>query len=154
MSIERVIQHFEKFGMQDRVMQAESSSATVALAAETLGTIPARIAKTLAFKRDDSCILVVLAGDTKIDNKKFKQTFGMKASMLSAEDTFRLVGHEVGGVCPFGIDPSLGVYLDYSLKRFDTVFPACGSSNSMIELSCDELYRYSGAEKWVDVGKI
>ena len=134
-------------------MEFDTSSATVELAAQALNVIPARIAKTLSFKKDNSCILIVTSGDVKIDNPKFKAAFEMKAKMPSADEVLSLTGHAPGGVCPFAVSGDIPVYLDISLKRFDTVFPACGSSNSAIELTCDELFRYSEAEKWIDVCK-
>lgn len=153
MSIERVREYFRGLGMEDRVMEFATSSATVELAAQTVGVIPARIAKTLSFKKGDGAFLVVTAGDAKVDNKGFKAEFGLKAKMLTPEEAVELVGHAVGGVCPFAVNDGVEVYLDESMKRFDTVFPACGSSNSAIELSCDELYQLSGALKWVNVCK-
>lgn len=153
MSIERVREYFKGLGMEERVMEFETSSATVELAAQTVGVIPARIAKTLSFKRGDGAFLVVTAGDAKVDNKGFKAEFGLKAKMLTPEEAVELVGHAVGGVCPFAVNDGVDVYLDESMKRFDTVFPACGSSNSAIELTCDELYQLSGALKWVNVCK-
>ncbi len=155
MAIDAVREYFAQHGMKDKVLEFDVSSATVELAAQAVGVEGARIAKTLSFRKDDGCILVLAAGDAKINNKKFKEYFGMKARMLSADEVLALVGHGVGGVCPFAVkDTVLGVYLDESLKRFDTVFPACGSSNSAIELSCDELFRYSNATAWVDVCKL
>lgn len=153
MSVESVKEHLKKFGADGRVMEFEESSATVELAAQAVGVEPARIAKTLSFKKDDGCVLVVTAGDAKIDNTKFKQFFSMKAKMLSPEEVVELVGHPVGGVCPFGIKDGVPVYLDISMKRFGTVFPACGSGKSAIELTCDELFEYSGAREWIDVCK-
>ncbi len=154
MSIEAVRKHFEKFGLADKIREFKVSSATVTLAAEALGVAPACIAKTLSFKNGEDALLVVCAGDAKIDNKKFKAALGFKAKMLAPEEAVSLVGHAVGGVCPFGIKKNVAVYLDTSLQRFQTVFPACGSSNSAIELSCDALFRYAGAQDWVDVCKI
>ncbi|WP_438316510.1 YbaK/EbsC family protein [Sporosarcina sp. FA9] len=153
MAIELVRDYFTKFGIEQRIQEYEASSATVGLAAEALNVEPARIAKTLSFKKGDDCILVVAAGDTKIDNPKFKSTFGVKAKMLSPDEVLEQVGHAVGGVCPFGIPENVKVYLDDSLKRFETVFPACGSSNSAIEMTCDELYKYARSQEWVDVCK-
>ena len=153
MSIERVRAYFRELGMEERVLEFETSSATVELAAQTVGVIPARIAKTLSFKGPDGVILVVTAGDAKIDNKLYKAEFGLKAKMLTAEEAVELVGHAVGGVCPFATNDGVDVYLDESMKRFDTVFPAAGSGNSAIELTCDELYKYSNAKKWVSVCK-
>ena len=153
MSVESVKEYLKKFGADGKVMEFEESSATVELAAQAVGVEPARIAKTLSFKKDDGCILIVTAGDAKIDNPKFKQFFSMKAKMLSPEEVLELVGHPVGGVCPFGIKEGVPVYLDISMKRFETVFPACGSGKSAIELTCDELFEYSGAKEWIDVCK-
>ncbi len=130
------------------------SSATVELAALALGVEGARIAKTLSFKKDDSCILILAAGDARIDNRKFKDKFHMKAKMPSPDEVLELVGHPVGGVCPFGINDGIDVYLDESLKRFVTVFPAVGSGNSAIELNLDELFKYSNAIEWIDVCKL
>lgn len=156
MAIETVKEYFAALGMADRVMEFSVSSATVELAAAAIGTEGARIAKSLTFRgADGQCVMIVTAGDTKIDNPKFKQTFGCKAKMLSAEEVLAETGHAVGGVCPFALpDSGVFVYLDESMKRFPTVFPACGSANSAIELTPDELFRYSGAVRWVDVCKI
>lgn len=156
MAIETVKEYFAALGMADRVMEFSVSSATVELAAAAIGTEGARIAKSLTFRgADGQCVMIVTAGDTKIDNPKFKQAFGCKAKMLSAEEVLAETGHAVGGVCPFALpDSGVFVYLDESMKRFPTVFPACGSANSAIELTPDELFRYSGAVRWVDVCKI
>lgn len=154
MSIETVREFFRERGIEDRIQEFSVSSATVALAAQALGVAPDRIAKTLSFKRDDSAILVVAAGDARIDNRKFKETFGTKAKMLSPDEVLALVGHAVGGVCPFAIKDGVEVYIDTSIQRFSTVFPAVGSANSAIELSCEELYTYSNARAWVDVCKL
>ena len=153
MSIEKVRNQFKQYGIADRILEFEVSSATVALAAEALGCSPERIAKTLSFKKDDGCILVVAAGDAKVDNAKFKAEFGIKAKMLSAEEVEELCGHAVGGVCPFAVKETASVYLDVSLNRFDTVFPACGSSNSAVEFTIEELQKYSNYVKMVDVCK-
>lgn len=153
MSIEKGRAYFRQFGMEDRVREFDVSSATVELAALALGVEGARIAKTLSFKKDDSCILILAAGDARIDNHKFKDKFHMKAKMLAPEEVLSIVGHPVGGVCPFGINDGIDVYLDESLKRFETVFPAVGSANSAIELNLDELYKYSNAIEWIDVCK-
>lgn len=154
MSIESVKGHFKKWDREKDVMEFESLSATVEQAAETIGVIPAQIAKTLSFRGDgDEAILVVAAGDAKIDNKKFRNTFGFKARMLSADEVLEQTGHAVGGVCPFGLANDLDVFLDQSMKRFDTLFPACGSSNSAIELTPAEIEEYSNAKGWVDVCK-
>ncbi len=154
MAIERVREYFKKWNMEDRIMEFDVSSATVELAAAALHCEGARIAKTLSFHVGEQAILIVTAGDTKIDNAKYKATFGTKAKMLSFEEVEPLIGHGVGGVCPFGINDGVKVYLDESMKRFQTVFPACGSSNSAIELTISELEQYSGYERWVDVCKL
>ena len=143
MSIERVRDYFKTYGMDGRILEFDVSSATVELAAQALGCEGCRIAKTLSFMVDGGPILIVAAGDAKVDNHKYKQQFGTKAKMLTADEAARLVGHAVGGVCPFGVNPGVKVYLDESLKRFETVFPAAGSSNSAIELTIPELERYS-----------
>ena len=153
MAIDKVKEYFAGFGMEDRVQQFEESRATVELAAKAVGVEPGRIAKTLSFKVGDDCVLVVAAGDAKIDNQKYKAFFHKKAKMLSPDEVLTLVGHAVGGVCPFAIPSDVKVYLDESMKRFTTVFPACGSSNSAIELTCDELFKYSNAIAWIDVCK-
>ncbi len=154
MSIEKGRAYFRALGIEDRVLEFDVSSATVELAAKALGVEGARIAKTLSFKAPDGCLLVLAAGDARIDNHKFKDTFHVKAKMLTADEVQELVGHPVGGVCPFGCNEGVPVYLDESLKRFETVFPAVGSANSAIELNLDELYRYSKALGWVDVCKL
>jgi len=155
MSIEIVKEYLKKYNKADDILEFETSSATVELAAEAAGVIPARITKTLALKDKDgeSGIVIAVAGDAKIDNKKFKQTFGMKAKMLSAEETLALTGHAVGGVCPFAIPTGVKTYADVSLKRFSTIFPAAGSSNSAIELNCDELFNIGQCAEWVDISK-
>lgn len=139
--------------MEDRILEFDSSSATVDLAAEALHCSPCRIAKTLSFSVNDSPILIVAAGDARIDNRKYREQFGAKAKMLTPDETAELIGHAVGGVCPFAVNEGVAVYLDDSLKRFTTVFPACGSSNSAIELTIPELEKYSGFEKWLSVCK-
>ncbi len=154
MSIEKVRAYFKNYNIDDRIVELNKSSATVELAAHALGCEPQRIAKTLSFKVGDGCILVVMAGDAKISNPKYKAEFGVKASMLSREEAETRIGHAVGGVCPFAVNDDVRVFLDESLKRFSTVFPACGSSNSAIELTIEELEKYSGYEKWVDVCKL
>ena len=155
MAIEKARKHFEKFGLEHRVLEFPVSSATVELAAEAASVIPARICKTLSFKSAGGCILIQTAGDTKIDNGKFKQTFGMKAKMLTPDEVLTYTGHEIGGVCAFGIERAdVKIYADLSMKRFETVFPACGSNNSAIELTCDELFEISGALEWVDVTRL
>lgn len=153
MAIENVKRHFEKWNMAERIMEKEVSSATVELAAQAVGCEPERIAKTLSFKIEDRPVLIVTAGDAKIDNPKYKAYFKTKAKMLTPEEAEIMIGHAVGGVCPFGIHDGVTVYLDDSLKRFDTVFPACGSSNSAIELSIEELERCSIYTSWIDVTK-
>ena len=141
--------------MEDKVLEFDVSSATVELAAIALGTQEARIAKTMSFKKDEGCILVITAGDVKIDNAKYRHTFGLKAKMLTPDEVMEFVGHAIGGVCPFAVNEGvIGIYIDESVKRFDTVFPACGSSNSAIELTPEELFRYANADAWVDVCKL
>ena len=155
MALEKVREYLQQFGLAERVRVLGQSSATVELAAQALGCEPCRIAKTLSFRAGDKVVLVVAAGDARVDNRKFKEFFGAKAKMLSAEEAETLVGHAVGGVCPFAVNEGVGVYLDVSLKRFRTVFPACGSSNSAIELTPEELAEYaSGFMGWADVCKI
>lgn len=151
MSIENVRCYLKQYHKDQNIQEFETSSATVELAAQALHVIPARITKTLSFLSADSCILIATAGDAKIDNKKFKNEFGMKAKMLSPEQVLSMTGHAVGGVCPFAVPEEVKTYADISLKRFESVFPACGSSNSAIELTCEELYTISKAQKWVDV---
>ena len=154
MSIEKVREYFKGFGIEDKILEFDVSSATVALAAQALGCGEQRIAKTLSLLVDEKAVLIVCAGDVKIDNPKFKAQFHTKAKMLSPEQVTELIGHAVGGVCPFAVNEGVRVLLDESLKRFETVFPACGSSNSAIELTIPELEKYSGFEKWVDVCKL
>lgn len=154
MSIDRVKAYFRELGIEDKVQELEESSATVELAAQALGVEPGRIAKTLSFMVDGSPILIVAAGDVKIDNAKYKKFFGAKAKMLTPDEAVTLIGHAVGGVCPFAVNEGVTVYLDESLKKFVTVFPACGSSNSAIELTMEELERYSLYKEWVDVCKL
>ncbi len=151
MAIEPVKAYFAQFGLADRVREFDVSSATVELAAQALHCEPCRIAKTLSFLVDGHAVLIVTAGDARIDNPKYKVRFGTKAKMLSPEEAVTLVGHAVGGVCPFAVKEGVTVYLDASLKHFATVFPACGSANSAIELTIPELERYSGCAAWVDV---
>lgn len=153
MSVDKVKKYLTRFSMQDRLKEFPVSSATVELAAKALEVEPARIAKTISFRREDGCILIVAAGDAKIDNAKFKAEFGFKAKMLSAEEVEPLTGYRIGGVCPFDNPPEARVYCDDSLKRFETVFPAGGSESSCVVLSCDELFRLSESVKWVDVCK-
>ncbi len=153
MSIEKAKSWLRQFGAEERVLEFDTSSATVELAAKAVGCEPARIAKTLSLRTNDGIILIVTAGDAKIDNPKYKARFGCKARMLPFDEVEAETGHSVGGVCPFGINKGVTVYLDESLRRFETVFPACGSSNSAIELTIDELERFSGFRAWVDVCK-
>ena len=154
MSIENVKEYLKQFGLDGRVREFDVSSATVELAAAALGTEGARIAKTISLARKDGrCILIVCAGDCKIDNRKFKDKFGFKAAMLSPDDALALTGHAVGGVCPFALPEGVEVYLDESLKRFDTIYPAAGSSNSAVMLTCDELFEASKALSWEDLCK-
>ena len=154
MSIEKVRNYFQTLGIAERIMEFDVSSATVELAAPAVGVEGARIAKTLSFLLGDGCILIVAAGDAKIDNKKYKAKFGAKAKMLAHDDVPEYIGHAVGGVCPFVVKEGVRVYLDESLRRFETVFPACGSSNSAIELTIPELEEYSKFDEWVDVCKL
>lgn len=153
MAIEKVKEYFKEYGMEDRVLEFEVSSATVQLAAEALHCEPCRIAKTLSFMVSGNPILIVTAGDAKIDNPKYKAKFGTKAKMLTPEEAESLIGHAVGGVCPFAVKEGVTIYLDESLKRFQTVFPACGSGNSAIELTIPELETYSSFAEWVDICK-
>ena len=153
MAIEKVKAYFAAFGLADRIREFDVSSATVELAAQALGCEPCRIAKTLSFLVEGEPILIVAAGDAKIDNPRYKAQFGTKAKMLTPEEAETMIGHAVGGVWPFGVNEGVKVYLDESLKRFSTVFPACGSSNSAIELTIAELEKVSGFLSWVDVCK-
>ena len=153
MAIEKAKAYFRQFGMEDRVLEFDSSSATVELAAMAVGCEPKRIAKTLSFLVGEQPVLVVLAGDAKTANPKYKAQFGTKAKMIPGDQVEEIVGHGVGGVCPFGINDGVDVYLDESLKRFETVFPAAGSANSAIELTIPELEKYSNFKSWVDIGK-
>lgn len=153
MSIEIARAYFKKFDMDSRILEFEVSSATVELAAQAVGCEPERIAKTLSFMVDEQPILIIAAGDAKIDNSKYKAMFHKKAKMMTPEELETYVGHAIGGVCPFGIPEQVNVYLDKSLTRFETVFPACGSSNSAIELTIPELEKYSNFKEWVDICK-
>lgn len=153
MSIAKAREYFKQFGMEERILEFEISSETVSLAAIAVGCEPKRIAKTLSFMVDDKPILIVTAGDAKIANAQYKEKFHAKAKMLSYDEVEVLIGHAVGGVCPFGINEGVTVYLDESLKRFETVFPAAGSSNSAIELTIPELEKYSNFVEWVNVCK-
>lgn len=152
MSIERVRAHLAPLGLADRIRAFEVSSATVELAAQAVGVIPARIAKTLSFQGPEGCLILVCAGDAKVDNTKYKAAFGVKAKMLAPEDAFAATGYAVGGVCPFDLG-DIPVYLDVSLQRFDTIYPAAGNTQSAVELTCEELYRHSNARAWVDACK-
>ena len=154
MSIEKVRAYFHSLGIEDRVMEFPVSSATVELAALAVGCEPQRIAKTLSFMVGEKPVLIVAAGDARIDNPKYKAQFSQKAKMLSPQQAAELIGHAVGGVCPFAVNAGVTVYLDESLRRFETVFPACGSSNSAIELTIPELEQYSGFDAWIDVCKL
>lgn len=153
MSVEAVRAYFKQYGMQDRVIEFTESSETVADAAKAVGTVPGRIAKTMSFMVDGEPVLILLAGDVKVDNRKYKETFHTKAKMLTGEELISLIGHPHGGVCPFAVKPGVRVYLDESLRRFQTVFPAAGSDHSAIELSIPELEKTSGYVSWVDVSK-
>lgn len=153
-SLESVKKFFKQLNREADIMEFETAIATVGQAAETIGVEPARIAKTLSFRGEvDKAILIVAAGDVKIDNKKFRQEFGFKARMLAPDEVLEQTGHAIGGVCAFGLKNELPVYLDVSMRRFDTLFPACGSTNSAIELTKDEIFQYSSARDWVDVCK-
>lgn len=153
MAIEKVKEYFNQFGLTDRIKEFPVSSATVELASIALNCEPARIAKSLSFWIDDKPTIIVMAGDVKVDNHKFKNAFQVKAKMLGYDEASELIGHSIGGICPFAVNPNVNVYLDESLKRFESVFPACGSSNSAIELSISELEKYSNYIAWVDVCK-
>lgn len=153
MAIEKVRKYLKKFNLDDKILEFKTSSATVQLAAETLNCEPGRIAKTMSFIVNEEPILIVLAGDIKIDNSKYKAEFHTKAKMIPFLDVEKIIGHSAGGVCPFGINNGIDVYLDESLKKYETIFPACGSSNSAIELTIEELEITSKYIKWIDVGK-
>lgn len=153
MAIEKVREFFKSYGIEDRIREFDVSSATVALAAEALGCEPGKIAKSLSFKVGEGAILIIASGNARVDNHKYKETFGTKAKMLTPDEAETLIGHAVGGVCPFAINDGVKVYLDNSLRAYDTVFPACGSSNSAIELTIGELEKYSCPVAWVDVTK-
>ncbi len=154
MAIEKVKEYFKKYNMEDRIIELPESSATVALAAQALGTEECRIAKSLSFLIDDKPILIIFAGDAKVDNSKYKEHFHTKAKMIPFDDVEKYIGHAAGGVCPFAINEGINVYLDESLKRFDYVYPACGSGNSAIKLSLEELEKYSNYKEWINVSKI
>ncbi|MGI6752663.1 MAG: YbaK/EbsC family protein [Anaerovoracaceae bacterium] len=155
MGIDKVREYFKRWGREEEIIEFPVSSATVELAAEAAGVIPARIAKTLSFKNgDDGCVLIVTSGNMKIDNQKFKGYFGMKAKMLSPDEVVKYTGYEIGGVCPFAIDhPGVKIYCDVSMKKYETVFPACGSDNSAIELTGDEIFEFCNGAAWIDVCK-
>ncbi len=153
MAIEKVREYLKQWGKDNDILEFETSSATVELAANALGVVPGRIAKTLSFKTEEGALLVIAAGDARIDNARFKSEFGLKAKMLTPEEVLKYTGHAIGGVCPFALNQGLPVYSDISMKRFTTVYPACGSSNSAIELTCEELQEYSQSTGWVDVCK-
>ncbi len=153
MSIEKVRAYLQELNCPKEILVFETSSATVDLAAQAAGVIPARISKTLCLMSKDGPIVVAVAGDAKIDNRKFKDSFGLKAKMLSPEETLEATGHAVGGVCPFALPQGTKAYADVSMKRFETVFPAAGSSNSAIEFTCDELFHYGKCVDWVDICK-
>lgn len=153
MSIEKATAHLQKFGLEQRILTFDVSSATVELAAAAVGCEPARIAKTLSFRVEDGCILVVAAGDAKVDNSKYKARFGCKAKMLAFDEVEPAIGHAVGGVCPFGVNDGVAIYLDESLRRFDAVYPAVGSASSAVRLTTDELAQCAGGAVWVDVCK-
>lgn len=154
MAIEVVREYLKRWDADARIIEFPTSSATVELAAKAAGCEPARIAKTLSFLVNDHAVLVVAAGDVKVDNAKYKALFHTKAKMLTADQVTEMIGHAVGGVCPFGVKEGVEIYLDESLKRFETVFPAAGSSNSAIEVTMEELETYSGSRNWVDVCKL
>ena len=152
MSLASVREYFQKRSMEHRILEFDVSSATVDLAALAVGVIPARIGKTLSFKDGEGCLLIIVAGDAKVNNSKFKAQFGIKPKMLAPDEVLALTGHAVGGVCPFAIEnPAVKIYTDISLKRFETIFPACGSDASAIELNCDELFQHAQSRGWVDV---
>jgi prolyl-tRNA editing enzyme YbaK/EbsC (Cys-tRNA(Pro) deacylase) len=153
MAIAQVRAYLQQWNRDGDIIEMDVSTATVAEAANALGVIPARIAKSISLKQGDGAVIVVTAGDMKLDNRKYKDKFACKARMLSPEEALQITGHAVGGVCPFALPPGIDVYLDVSMKRFQTVFPACGSGNSAIELTMEELARYSQYREWVDVCK-
>lgn len=153
MAIEKAREYFKKHGIEDKILEFDVSSATVELAAEALNCQPERIGKSLSFMVEDKAILIVVAGDARIDNKKYRKEFSAKAKMIKARDVLELIGYDIGGVCPFAVNQGVKIYLDESLKRFETIYPACGSSNSAIELTIEELEKYSDFTSWVDVCK-
>ncbi len=154
MGLEQVRAYLGAWNRDGDILELDASTATVPLAAAALGVEEARIAKSMSLKNGEGALVLVVAGDARIDNRKFKDTFGFKASMLSADEALRFTGHAVGGVCPFALPEGIGVYLDESMLRFTSVFPACGTGNSAIELSPGELTEYSRCKKWVDVCKL
>lgn len=154
MSIEKVRKFMKEYGMDDKILEFPVSSATVELAAKALNTEGKRIAKSLSFLAHEKAVMIVTAGDGRIDNKKYKSEFSCKAKMLTPEQVDEMIGHSIGGVCPFAVNDGVEIYLDESLKRFQTVFPACGSSNSAIELTIPQLEELSGFVKWVDICKV
>ena len=153
MSMDKARAHLRRYGLEDRIIELTDSSATVELAAAALGCAPEHIAKTLSFVQGEDVLLILAAGNARIDNGKFKARFGMKAKMLPAEQVEALVGHAVGGVCPFGVNPGVAVYLDESLRRYDVIYPAAGNDHSGVRLTVEELYRASEAQGFVDVTK-
>ncbi len=153
MAIDKVREYLKQWGRDTDILEFETSSATVEMASIALGVEPGRIAKTLSFKIEEGAILIIAAGDAKIDNSKYKVEFGRKAKMLTPEEVLEYTGHAIGGVCPFGLERNLPIYADISMKRFETIYPACGSSNSAIQLTCEELNHYANCNKWVDVCK-
>ena len=153
MAIDKVREYLKQWGRDIDILEFDTSSATVEMASIAVGVELSRIAKTLSFKTPESAILIITAGDTKIDNSKYKGEFGLKAKMLNPEEVLEYTGHAIGGVCPFGLTQKLPVYADISMRRFETLYPACGSSNSAIELTCEELEQYANCEKWIDVCK-
>lgn len=153
MSLEKAKKYLERYNLEDKIMEFTESSATVKEAAKAIGCKESEIAKTLSFLIEDKPILIVVAGDCKIDNGKYKQEFGKKAKMIPYEEVEKLIGHNVGGVCPFGINENVTVYLDNSLKKFDTIYPACGESNTAVKLTIEELEKTSNYKKWIDVCK-
>lgn len=153
MSLEKAKEYLKKWNLEDRVKEFSESSATVELAAKAIGCEPEHIAKTLSFQVEDNPVLIVASGDAKIDNVKFKEQFHTKAKMLSKEEVEEKIGHAVGGVCPFGVNEGVRVYLDISLRRFKTIYPACGSSNSVVKMTVEELETCSKNLEWIDVCK-
>lgn len=151
MAFDKAFKYLEDRGMGDRVKEFDVSSATVELAALAVGTEPAHIAKSMTFMVEEQPIMIICAGDVKVNNGKYKARFGKKAKMLNWDEVHNLIGHDIGGVCPFGINDGVDVYLDESLKRFEFVYPACGSDNSAVKLTPEELYELSNAREWVDV---